>query len=62
MKINKYFPFAFIYFFINSAGLPYGLTYLTLLSPLFYWWVVKIRKKEILLPFFAVCTSAMCAR
>lgn len=54
MRINKFFPFAFIYFFVNSLGLPFGLTYTAILSPLFYWWVVTTRKKEILLPFF-VC-------
>jgi hypothetical protein len=56
MKINKYFPFAFIYFFINSLALPIGLTYTAILSPLFYWWVIRSRKKEILLPFF-VCLA-----
>jgi hypothetical protein len=24
MKVNKYFPFAFIYFFVNSVALPFG--------------------------------------
>ncbi len=56
MKINRYFPFAFIYFFINSLGLPFGLTYTAILSPFFYWWILRERKKEILLPFF-VCLS-----
>ncbi|MEP6747751.1 MAG: hypothetical protein ABJB86_08495 [Bacteroidota bacterium] len=54
MKINKYFVFAFIYFFINSLALPFGLTFTAILSPLFYWWVIITRKKEVLLPFF-VC-------
>src|SRR5712671_4347671 len=54
MKINKFFPFAFIFFFLNSAGLPLGLTYMALLSPFFYWWVVTTRKQEILLPFLSV--------
>jgi hypothetical protein len=54
MKINKYFPFAFIYFFINSLGLPFGLTYTTILSPFFYWWVTTTRKVETLLPFFSI--------
>ena len=53
MKINKYFPFAFIFFFINSVGLPYGLTYTALLSPFFYYWIVINRRKEPLLPFLA---------
>jgi len=56
MRINKYFPFAFIYFFINSLALPFGLTYTAILSPLFYWWVVTNRKKEIVLPFM-VCLA-----
>ena len=56
MKINRYCPFAFIYFFINSLGLPFGLTYTAILTPLFYWWVFRERKKEILLPFL-VCLS-----
>ena len=51
MKLNKYFPFAFIYFFINSLALPFGLTYTALLTPLFYCWVIATRKKEILLPW-----------
>jgi hypothetical protein len=56
MRINKYFPFAFIYFFINSLALPFGLTYTAILSPLLYWWVVTNRKKEIVLPFL-VCLA-----
>lgn len=56
MRINKYLPFAFIYFFLNSLGLPFGLTYTAILSPLFYWWVIRKRRTEILLPFF-VCLA-----
>ncbi len=52
MKLNKYILFAIIYFFLNSLGLPVGLTYTALLCPLFYWWVLVTRKQEILLPFF----------
>ncbi|MGZ8536725.1 MAG: hypothetical protein ACXWV9_00615 [Flavisolibacter sp.] len=51
MKVNKYLPFAILYFFFNSLLLPAGLTYTALLSPLFYWWVVKTRNEEILIPF-----------
>lgn len=54
MKLNKYFPFAVIYFFINSLALPFGLTYTALLAPLFYIWIIQVRKKEILLPFIAI--------
>ena len=52
MKFNKYFPFALLYFFFNSLGLPFGLTYTAILSPFFYWWVLIKRGKEILHPFF----------
>jgi hypothetical protein len=54
MKVNKYFPFAFLYFFLNAVALPFGLTYTALLGPLFYVWVVITRKKEILLPFITI--------
>jgi hypothetical protein len=54
MSINKYFPFAIIYFFLNSLGLPFGLTYTALLAPFFYWWVLNTRKKEVLLPFIVL--------
>lgn len=51
LHINKYFPFAVLYFFLNSLGLPFGLTYTALLAPFFYWWILYVRKKEVLLPF-----------
>jgi hypothetical protein len=54
MVINKYFPFAVVYFFINSLALPFGLTYTAVLAPFFYLWIVLKRKKEILLPFVAI--------
>lgn len=54
MKVNRYFPFAFIYFFINSLALPFGLTYTALFAPLFYIWILLQRKKDILLPFIAI--------
>ncbi|MEQ1675881.1 MAG: hypothetical protein ABL876_04250 [Chitinophagaceae bacterium] len=43
-----------IYFFINTVGLPLGLTYTTLLAPLFYIWVILKRKTDILLPFMGL--------
>ncbi len=54
MKINKYLPFAALYFFFNSLGLPAGLTYTALLAPFFYWWVLSERKKDIIIPFLVV--------
>lgn len=52
--MNKYLPFALLYFFVNAAGLPFGLTYMTLLSPFLYWWTVRERKFEILFPFLMI--------
>jgi hypothetical protein len=54
MAINKYLPFALLYFFFNSLGLPFGLTYTAVLAPFFYWWIVTVRKKDILTPFLVV--------
>jgi len=54
MKIHKYLPFVLVYFFLNSAGLPFGLTYMALLSPVFYIWMLLVRKKDVLLPFITV--------
>jgi len=54
MRINKFLPFAFIYFFLNTVGLPFGLTWMVLLAPFFYAWVMLKRKKEIVLPFLIV--------
>jgi hypothetical protein len=54
MAMNKYLPFAFLYFFFNSIALPFGLTYTALLAPLFYWWMLGVRKKDILIPFLVL--------
>lgn len=54
MKINRYFPFVFIYFFVNSVALPFGLIYTSLLAPIFYAWILLTRKKDVLLPFLGV--------
>jgi hypothetical protein len=54
MKLNKYLPFAFIYFFFNSLALPFGLTYTVLLAPFFYVWLLMVKKKDVLLPFIAL--------
>ena len=56
MKVNKYFPFAFIYFFVNSVALPFGVTYTALLAPFFYFWILLRRKKEIVFPFVIILT------
>jgi len=51
MTLNKYLPFAFVYFFVNTVALPFGLTYTALLAPLFYVWILFVRKREVLFPF-----------
>ncbi|WP_205503244.1 hypothetical protein [Rufibacter psychrotolerans] len=51
MKINKYRPFAYIYFFINSTWLPYGLLFTGILSPLFYVWLLLNQKKYVIVRF-----------
>lgn len=61
MSINKFFPFAFIYFFINSFALPFGLTLTAILSPLLYWWTFTQRKSFILLPFIICLIPFMIA-
>jgi hypothetical protein len=39
---------------MNSVGLPFGLTYMVLLAPLLYVWMLLTRKRDILFPFIAV--------
>lgn len=60
MKVNKYFPVVLIYFFVNSLFLPFGLTYTSLLAPLFYIWILLARKKEVVLPFLLVLLPFIC--
>ncbi|MCX6319061.1 MAG: hypothetical protein NTW29_17420 [Bacteroidetes bacterium] len=54
MKRTIYISIAIVYFFLNIAGLPFGLTWMAVLAPVFYVWVVLKRKKEILLPFLTL--------
>jgi hypothetical protein len=52
MKVNKYYLFVFIYFFVNSVGLPHGLLYTTISTPLFFVWIVQRGKRNIFFKFF----------
>jgi hypothetical protein len=61
MRINKYSPVAFIYFFVNKVGLPFGLLYTTLLTPFFYVWLLLKGKNHILFKFLAVAVPFMIA-
>jgi hypothetical protein len=57
----KFFLVAIIVFFLNSAGLPYGLLYTTLLTPFFYIWVVRKTGSEPILPFLLLLTPFIIA-
>lgn len=54
IKINKYRPVAYIYFFINSYGLPHGLLFTGLLTPVFFVWLTLNKKKDLILKFALV--------
>jgi len=56
MRIRKYYPFAFIYFFVNSLGLPFGLLYTMILTPVFYVWILLKGKREIIIKFLLVAS------
>ena len=52
IRINKYLPFAILYFFLNSVFLPLGLLYTTLLTPFFLIWLYRQNRIKYLWVFF----------
>ena len=56
LHVQKYLPIAVLYFFLNSAGLPTGLFYTGILSPLFFLWLFRHGKRWITFKFLA-CLS-----
>jgi hypothetical protein len=52
-SFDKYLPIAVLYFFFNSVGLPTGLFYTGILSPLFFLWLYRRRERWITLKFVA---------
>ena len=44
IRINKYLPFAILYFFLNSVFLPFGLLYTSILTPVFLFWLYRQNK------------------
>lgn len=56
LSVHKYMPVAVLYFFLNSAGLPQGLFYTTLLSPLFFLWLFSEGERWLTLRFL-LCLS-----
>ena len=53
-KLSKYSLLSYLYFFFNCAGLPGGLLYTNILSPVFYIWIVYQKKQPVLYQFFLV--------
>ena len=54
LSISVYLPFLYLFFFINSVGLPLGLEYTTILSPLFYYWLLKNRQRWVVTRFLVI--------
>jgi len=54
IRLNKYLPFAILYFFLNSVFLPLGLLYTTLLTPFFLIWLYRQNKIEYGWVFFLI--------
>src|SRR5271166_3650691 len=61
LSFHRYLPLAVLYFFFNSAGLPHGLTYTAVLSPVFYLWLVKTGEKRMLTTFVVLTTPFVIA-
>lgn len=56
LRLDRLLPIAVLYFFFNSAGMPTGLFYTTILSPLFYLWLLMHKKRWITFKFLT-CLS-----
>lgn len=54
MKLDKFLFIALIYFFVNGFLLPIGLLYTIFLTPLFFFWILKNKKKNVL-GYFILC-------
>jgi hypothetical protein len=46
-RMDLYMPFVLVYFFFNSLFLPIGLLYTTTLAPLFYFWLLRQKRRWI---------------
>lgn len=56
MRFNKYYPFAYLYFFANAVGLPFGFLYTMFLTPVFYIWLLVKKRKNVLVKFILLIT------
>jgi hypothetical protein len=52
LSMNKYLPVAVLYFFFNSFMLPHGLLYTTLLTPVFFIWLLRYPSLHYIIYFF----------
>ncbi len=60
LRLHKYTPVGYVYFFLNSVGLPTGLFYTSILSPLLYLWLIHRGKRKVTL-WFVLCLAPFVA-
>ena len=60
ISINKYLPFALLYFFFNSVFLPLGLLYTSILTPFFLFWLYRQNKIQYGWIFFLITIPFAC--
>jgi hypothetical protein len=60
IKINKYLPFAILYFFFNSLYLPLGLLFTSILTPFFLFWLYHQNRLRHLWVFFLITIPFAC--
>jgi len=60
IRINKYLPFAILYFFFNSVFLPLGLLYTSILTPFFLFWLYTQNRVQYGWIFFLLTIPLAC--
>jgi hypothetical protein len=53
-RVSKYSLMSYVYFFFNCAGLPGGLMYTNIITPVLYLWIIYKKKQPVLYQFFLV--------
>jgi len=61
LTLHRYFPMAFLYVFVNSAGLPNGLFLTGILAPAFYLYLLLHRQRWVTLWFLALLVPFLVA-
>jgi hypothetical protein len=54
VSFHKYLPLAVVYLLFNNFLLPFGLLYTTILTPIFYFWLLRKCARHIILKFVVV--------